>query len=248
MSVSYSTPTALTRSIDMNADLGEGFPNDQALLDLVTSASICCGAHAGSPEVIRQTLQAAFARGVVVGAHPSYPDRAGFGRRNQNLTRSQILALVSFQLDGLMRVAAEVGSQVVFLKPHGALYNQAQRELDVAIPVVMAAEVFHLPLLGQPKSVLETAAREQSVAFVAEGFPDRRYRPDGSLAPRSEPNAVLDDPGEIEEQVIRLVTEGKVATLCIHGDDPRSVANARLVRKVLDQHRIAIRPFVDGPA
>jgi 5-oxoprolinase (ATP-hydrolysing) subunit A len=246
MNVSRNGSTAEIRCIDLNADLGEGFPNDRALLELVTSASICCGAHAGSLEVIRQTLRDAAALGVVVGAHPGYPDREGFGRRDQNLTRSQVVALLSSPLDMLTDLAEEIDASIVFLKPHGALYNQAQRQLDVAVPVVLAAEIFRLPVLGQPDSVLDASAREKRVRFVPEGFPDRRYRSDGSLMPRSEPDAVLNDASEIEAQVIRLVTEAKVATLCIHGDDPRAVTNAVIVRTALEEHGIAIRPFVDG--
>ncbi len=246
MNDSRNGPAAHARSIDLNADLGEGFPNDRALLELVTSASICCGAYAGNSDVIRQTLRDAASRGVVVGAHPGYADRDGFGRRDQNLKRKQVVDLIRSQLDSLIDVAEELELSIVFLKPHGALYNQAQRELDVALAVVFAAEIFHLPLLGQPASVLESTAREHRVPFIAEGFPDRRYRPDGSLVPRSEQDAILVDPGEIEAQVVRLGSEGKVATLCIHGDDPRAVANAKLVRSILDKHGIAIRPFTAG--
>jgi len=245
MNASSHGQTGRPRSIDLNADLGEGFPNDRELLDLVTSASICCGVHAGGPHVIRPTLREARAHHVAVGAHPGYHDREGFGRRDQELTRSQVVALISFQLDVLRDIANEIGVDVVFVKPHGALYNQAQRQLDVAVPVALAAEIFQLPLLGQPGSVLEAEARNRGLPFVPEGFPDRRYRADGSLVPRSEPDAVLHDPGEIEAQVLRLVNEGKVATLCIHGDDPRAVANAQLVREVLKKHGIMVRSFVD---
>lgn len=232
--------------IDVNADLGEGFANDRSLLDLVTSASICCGAHAGTPGAIRQTLCDAIARGVRIGAHPGYPDRAGFGRREQKLSTLEVKDLVSSQITELMSLAAEVETHVLYLKPHGALYNQAQRDPAAAGAVVMAARHFGLPLLGQPGSLLETEARDHGVAYVAEGFPDRRYRADGSLAPRSEPGALLHEPQEIEEQVIRLVREGRVATLCIHGDEPGAVASAELVRLVLKQHGIAVRSFVDG--
>jgi 5-oxoprolinase (ATP-hydrolysing) subunit A len=248
MNDSSNGPMAQPRWIDLNADLGEGFPNDRQLLELVTSASICCGAHAGSREVIRQTLRDASARGVVVGAHPGYHDREGFGRRDQELTRSQVVDLISFQLDVLLNLADETGVDVVFLKPHGALYNQAQRQVDVGVPVVMAAEIFRLPLFGQPGSLLEAEARKHRLPFVPEGFPDRRYRADGSLVPRSESDAVLHDPAEIEAQVLRLVSEGKVATLCIHGDDPRAVANADLVRVVLKKHGIMVRRFRDDLA
>jgi 5-oxoprolinase (ATP-hydrolysing) subunit A len=237
-----------SRSIDLNADLGEGFPNDRALLELVTSASVCCNAHAGSDEVIRATLTAAKQAGVAVGAHPGYRDRDGFGRRDQNLGRNETVVLICEQIEYLSSVAEAIGLEVRFLKPHGALYNQAQREKDVAAAVVFAAELHHLPLLGLPRSLLEVEARNQRRPYIAEGFPDRRYRDDGSLVPRSEPDAILHDPAEIAAQVLRLVNERRVASLCIHGDDPRAVANAELVRDVLMQHEILIRNFVDEPA
>ena len=232
--------------IDVNADVGEGFASDRALLDLVTSANICCGAHAGTAEAIRQTLRDASTLGVCIGAHPGYPDRPGFGRREQKLTTLEVMDLISSQMTELMSLATEVGARVLYLKPHGALYNQAQREPDVAGAVVRAARTFGCPLLGLPGSLLETEARNQGVVYVAEGFPDRRYRGDGSLAPRSEPGALLHEQHEIEEQVVRLAREGRVATLCIHGDEPGAVANAALVRLVLKQRGIAVRPFVDG--
>jgi 5-oxoprolinase (ATP-hydrolysing) subunit A len=234
-------------SIDLNADLGEGFPNDQALLELVTSASICCNAHAGNVDVIRQTMGEAAARGVVVGAHPGYADREGFGRRDQHLTREEIRDLLIAQIRQLESMAEAFDIRVAFLKPHGALYNQAQREQDVAIAVVSAAELHDLPLLGLPGTLLAAQARQQERPYIAEGFPDRRYRDDGSLVPRTEPDAILHDPAEIEAQVMRLVNEGRVATLCIHGDDPRAVANAALVRRVLSEHRISIRSFLEEP-
>jgi len=248
MDASSNGQTTRPRRIDLNADLGEGFPNDRKLLELVTSASICCGAHAGSRDVIRQTLRDASACGVVVGAHPGYHDRDGFGRRDQRLTRKEVVALVRFQVERLLDLAGEIDVEVVYVKPHGALYNQAQRQLDVAIPVVIAAEAFHLRLLGQPGTLLEAEARKHGVAFVPEGFPDRRYGALGSLVPRSEPDAVLHDPAEVEAQVLRLVSEGKVATLCIHGDDPRAVANAELVRAVAKKHGIMVRSFRDDLA
>jgi len=246
MNDSNNGPVARRGWIDLNADLGEGFPNDRRLLELVTSASICCGAHAGSPEVIRQTLRDASACGVMVGAHPGYHDREGFGRRDQTSSRSRLLGLITIQLSNLKRLAEELNVDVVYVKPHGALYNQAQRQLDVAEPVIVAAELFHLPLFGQPDSLLESEAFRRRVPFVPEGFPDRRYRADGTLVPRSEPNAVLHDPAEIEAQVLRLVSEGVVMTLCVHGDDPRAVANAELVRMVLNKHGIMVRSVRDA--
>jgi UPF0271 protein len=244
MNASKDTQGPGPASIDLNADLGEGFPNDRALLELVTSASICCGAHAGSPDVIRATLRDAAAHHVVVGAHPGYPDREGFGRREQIRDGNEVADLVVAQLAELIELATDMHVVVAYLKPHGALYNQAQGRPEVGAGVIVAARRFGLPLLGLPASKLETEARKAGVAYFAEGFPDRRYRGDGSLVPRSEPDAVLRDSAEIEAQVVRLVRDGRVATLCIHGDDPRAVANAKLARLVLKRHGIAVRAFV----
>jgi UPF0271 protein len=246
MSGSLRGHAAEPRSIDLNADLGEGFTNDRALLKLVTSASICCGGHAGSPAAIRETLRDAVASGVCIGAHPGYPDRENFGRREQRLTVREVSDLVQFQIESLFYLAAEVKAKVRYLKPHGALYNQAQRETDVASAVVATSLVFGLPLLGQPGSLIEKEARDRGVVYIAEGFPDRRYRADGSLAPRSEPGALLREPQEIEEQAIRLLLEGRVATLCIHGDEPGAVATAEVVRQILERHEIEIRSFAGG--
>jgi UPF0271 protein len=232
-------------AIDLNADLGEGLPNDRALLGLVTSASICCGAHAGSVDVIRRTLCDASDRGVVVGAHPGYPDREGFGRRDQEVSSEQVEALITDQVSALGDLAREAGVSIRYLKPHGALYNQAQRQEPIARGVVAAAVALNLPLLGQPGALVETLCFERGVRYVTEGFPDRRYRNDGSLWPRSEPGAILVESEELAQQVLRLVAEGRVATLCIHGDDPRAVANAELVRLVLKNHGMAVRSFME---
>ena len=231
-------------TIDLNADLGEGFPNDRALLERVTSASINCGAHAGSPEIIRQTLLDAQDCGVVVGAHPGYPDREHFGRRDREISVDAVQDLIREQVATLVAIASEAGVRVRFLKPHGALYNQAQRQDEIARGVVAAAFALGLPLLGQPGTVLERMASAFGLCYVAEGFPDRRYRDDGSLVPRSEPDAILDDPEEVESQLLKLASEGRIATLCIHGDDPRAIANADLARRVLKANDIAIRSFV----
>jgi UPF0271 protein len=247
MNSSEYRPTAAVRAIDVNADLGEGCPNDRTLLGIVTSASVCCGAHAGSPEAIRQTLRDARARGVVIGAHPGYADREGYGRREQEISSEDSRRLILDQVADLKALAAQLGVGIRFLKPHGALYNQAQRMDEIARGVIAAATELGLPLLGQPGTLLQRLAAEQGLPYIAEGFPDRRYRADGSLLPRSEPRAVLHDRDEMEAQVLRLVTQGRVATLCIHGDDPRSVANAELVRGVLERHGIAIRSFLGTP-
>jgi UPF0271 protein len=236
------------RAIDLNADVGEGCPNDWLLLDgdLVTSASVACGGHAGDREVISQTLGYARDRGVAVGAHPGYPDREHFGRREQQMSSDAVTALILDQVGFLIELAAELGVAVRFLKPHGALYNQAQRQNEIARGVVDAAADLGLPLLGQPGSVLEGWAVGRGIRYIAEGFPDRRYRADGSLVPRSEPDAVLHDPEEMVQQVSLLMARRRVATLCIHGDDPRAVENARLVRQFLETLGVTVRSFAIG--
>ena len=199
-----------------------------------------------APLAIRQTLRDAASRGVLIGAHPGYPDRDGFGRREQQLSTREVIELIRSQVATLISLAAEEGASVCYLKPHGALYNQAQREPDVARAVVEAAAALGWPLLGQPGTVLENTAQIKRVAYIAEGFPDRRYRSDGSLIPRSDPAAVLQDPHEIAQQVVALASEGRVASLCIHGDEPCALANAKLVRQVLTQQGIMVRSFGNG--
>jgi UPF0271 protein len=233
---------APARSIDLNADLGEGFPDDAALLERVTSASIACGGHAGDAGTMAATLSLARARNVAVGAHPGYPDRAGMGRRAMNLPAEEVERLILDQFEALARVAATLGVPVAYVKPHGALYNQAQHEEPIARGVVAALMRLALPLLGQPGTLLEARASDAGVMYLREGFPDRRYLPDGRLVPRTQPDAILHDPAEITDQVLRLIAEG-MSTLCIHGDDPRAVANADLVRRILRDHDVALRSF-----
>jgi len=177
-------------------------------LQRVTSASICCGAHAGDPASIRQTLRFAADCAVVIGAHPGFADRQGFGRREQVVTTGEVERLILEQVETLRILACEVDLPIRFLKPHGALYNQAQSQQPVAQGVLLAAGRLDIPLLGQPGTLLERLAREQGVRYIPEGFPDRRYRAPDALVPRTEPGAVLHDPDEIELQVIRLVAEG----------------------------------------
>jgi 5-oxoprolinase (ATP-hydrolysing) subunit A len=232
----------MPRTIDLNADLGEGCPWDYALLGRVTSASVCCGAHAGDPETIHQTLRWAGERGVVVGAHPGYPDRENFGRRDQNMSGRELALMVELQLVALEKLAARAGVALRFVKPHGALYNQAQREFEVATYMLYPVFQRGLPILGQPGSFVERMAGELEVPFIAEGFADRRYQADGRLVPRSEPNAMLHDPFEIRQQVLSLVDRG-LRTICIHGDDPRAVDLADLVLDTLKDAGIEPRSF-----
>ena len=245
MNGSEPRPGTRIAAIDLNADLGEGCGNDLALLQRISSASVCCGAHAGDAATIRETLRAARDRGIAVGAHPGYSDREGFGRRERNVTAAEVENLILDQTAELRNLADLEGLPIRFLTPHGALYHQAQRDGRVGRGVLAAAARMALPLLGQPGSIVESMAQAHGVRFIAEGFPDRRYRDDGALAPRGEPGAVLHDLAEIEASVIRLVAEGKVATLCVHGDEPAAVTNADLIRSILSRHGIAITNFLD---
>jgi UPF0271 protein len=228
--------------IDLNADLGEGCPWDDALLERVSSANVCCGAHAGDPEIIARTLASAHARGVAVGAHPGFADREGFGRRERAVSTHEVEALIRGQVESLAALAGPIGVTVRYIKPHGALYNQAQRDDAVASGVVAAARGLGLPVLGLPGGRVEAIAMTIGARFVAEGYADRRYGPDGRLVPRTEPGAILEDPGEVADQVLRLVEQG-IATLCVHGDNPKAVGLADLVRSVLDRAGVAVRSF-----
>jgi len=233
----------MRRTIDLNADLGEGFPWDYALLGRVTSASVCCGAHAGDLSTSYQTCLWAKERGVVVGAHPGYPDREGFGRRDQTLDPFDLERIVRTQLLAIGTQAIRAGATIRYVKPHGALYNQAQRDPEIARSLLQPLMRRNLPILCQPDSCVEEVARTLLIPTVLEGFADRRYQPDGRLVPRSEPNASLEDPSEIRDQVLALVDRG-IQTLCIHGDDPRSVDLADLVLDTLKTAGIEPRSFV----
>lgn len=226
--------------IDLNADLGEGVGRDAELLELVTSANVCGGLHAGTASGIAATIRAAQARGVVVGAHPGFADRANFGRVEQPVSPDDVFALVVYQLGALNALA----NGVKYVKPHGALYHQTNRDAALAGALIEAAGRFgDMPIVGLPNSALETACRSRGRAFVREGYADRRYRPDGTLVPRSEPDAFVHDPVEAVEQVERLIREHAVRTVCVHGDNPEAVAFARVVRAALLARGFALVPF-----
>jgi UPF0271 protein len=231
------------RSIDLNADLGEGCPWDVELLRRVTSASICCGSHAGDRDTSLATLAEAKRRGVLVGAHPGFPDRDHFGRRVLAVGAGEVERLVLEQV-GVLRVWAEqVGVAIRFLKPHGALYNQAQRDDSIAAGVISAAAALRLPVLGQPAGCIAAQAAAAGVPFIAEGFADRGYGPDGLLLPRQAPGAILHDRDQIQAQALALAS-ADIATICIHGDNPESIQLADLVRGLLVAHRIALEPLI----
>ena len=216
--------------LDWNADLGEGSPHDAEVMAAVTTVNVCCGAHAGDPGLIRRTLELAKRHDVTVNAHPGYFDREHFGRRELDLPPGELAAQLQYQLGGLLALARVAGVTVVGLKPHGALYHQAGRDPAVARVVAAAALLNGLGLVGLPGSALQSAAEALRVPYRREGFADRRYRADGTLVPRTEPGAVLDDPVEAAGQIARLAASGVIDTVCVHGDHPGAAAFARAVR------------------
>jgi UPF0271 protein len=206
--------------IDLNADIGEGLPPgiDLALLDLVTSANVACGVHAGDESTMARTVRAAAERSVRIGAHPSYPDRANFGRISIEIPPNELRLTVIDQVRELIKIAQEEKATIAYIKPHGALYNDLSLDLEIADVVISVAVELGMPLMvlaGSP------ALANSATPLIAEGFLDRGYMPDGSLVPRSEPGAVLTNFAEVEEQAVRLAP--RVDSLCIHSDTPGAV-------------------------
>lgn len=228
--------------IDLNADLGEGAGFDAELMPLITSANVCCGQHAGGPAEIAATLDLAKQYGVTVGAHPGYADRENFGRLERAIQADGFCLLVLSQVAELVTAAAAHGLTLRYIKLHGAMYNQACRKQRLANAAVAAAQHFGLPLVGLPGSQLERVC-QGNVPFVPEGFADRRYNPDGSLVPRTEPDAFVHDPAEAVSQVEWLIREKVVRTVCVHGDNPEAVAFTRAVREALLSRGFTLKAF-----
>lgn len=255
------TPTA----IDLNADLGESFGQwamgaDEQMLDIVSSANIACGFHAGDPLVMRRTLAAAIERGVSIGAHVAYRDLAGFGRRYIDMDPAELEADVLYQLAALDGMAGSLGGQVSYVKPHGALYHAIVRDAAQASAVVQAIAGYNgeLGVLGLPGSLFLTKAEDAGLTATAESFADRNYNPDGTLVSRRLPDAVLHDADLVGDRMVTLVTDGHLqavggqsvridaGSICIHGDSPDAVAMARAVRERLTAAGITIRAFSAG--
>ncbi|MEO7754542.1 MAG: 5-oxoprolinase subunit PxpA [Terracoccus sp.] len=248
--------------IDLNADVGESFGawrlgDDAAVLDLVTSANVACGFHAGDPTTIRRTCAYAAQRGVAVGAQVGYRDLAGFGRRFLDVAPDDLEADVLYQVGALRALAAAEGTRVSYVKPHGALYNAVvhheQQAAAVVAAVVAAGE--DLPVLGLPGSAVLRLAEQAGLTTVTEAFADRGYTADGRLVPRSEPGALLTDPDQVAARVVRLATEGVVCSVdgtdvvvrarsvCLHGDSPGAVAMARATRRALLDAGVQVAAF-----
>ena len=250
-------------SIDLNADLAEGFGvwelgDDTAMLDIVTSANLACGFHAGNPVGLARTCRAAAGRGVRIGAQVGYFDLAGFGRRRIDVAPMELTADVVYQIGALQALARTAGSELGYVKPHGALYNTIVTDRDQARAVAEAVHAVDpgLPVLGLAGSVFFAEAERLGLRTVAEAFADRSYRPDGSLVPRGAPDAVLRDPDLIAERTLAMVHEGEVTavdgtvirieveSVCVHGDSPGAVGIAGAVRERLLAGGVDLEAFV----
>ncbi|MEU6150511.1 5-oxoprolinase subunit PxpA [Actinosynnema sp. NPDC047251] len=250
--------------MDLNSDLGEGFGiwrlgDDDALLDVVTSANVACGFHAGDPSTMRRVCARAAERGVAVGAQVSYRDLAGFGRRFIDADPTELADEVLYQIGALDACARAAGTAVSYVKPHGALYNATVHHDKQAEAVVAGVKAFgELPVLGLPGSRLLHHASRAGLRAVCEAFADRAYTPEGTLVPRTQPGAVLTDTQQVLEQVLRLARRGEliaisgetlateVDSICLHGDTPGAVDHARSVRTALTEAGVAVGRFVAG--
>jgi len=257
LSMNSERSTAGSRfNVDLNADLGEGAPDDAELLALVSSANIACGWHAGDARLMQSCATAALAHGVAIGAHPSYPDRENFGRSEMQLGAAQVQADLIYQIGALDALVRAQGGRLHHVKPHGALYNQAARDPALADAIAAAVRAVDpgLALYGLAGSELLRAAERAGLRAVAEVFADRGYRADGSLVPRGQAGAHVDDVNEAVARTLRMVREGVVQavtgetvpmqaqTICLHGDGPHALAFARAMHAALTQAGVQLRP------
>lgn len=240
--------------IDLNADLGEGGPHDRELLALVTSANISCGVHAGDPDTIAAAIRLAIAHHVRIGAHPSFPDRANFGRSEMRLPFATLRNHILYQLGAIDALVKAQGAQLSHIKPHGALYNQAASDPVLAEDLAMIFQEFNpaLAIVGLAGGALVHAARQANLPVVSEVFADRTYTLFGTLVPRSEPGAVIHDPQQAIAQSLTMIREGHVMsvdghrvnvqadTLCIHGDTPQALEFAKQLRAAFEEAGITV--------
>jgi len=249
--------------VDLNSDLGEGFGtwrlgDDDAMLEIVTSANVACGFHAGDPRTLLSTCERAVGRGVTIGAQVGYRDLPGFGRRFIDYETADLVADVIYQIGALDALASAAGGRVRYVKPHGALYNAIFHHEQQAAAVVDAVRRYDpaLPVLGLPGSVFLRLAAEAGLPTVREAFADRGYQPDGTLVSRREAGALLHDPAEVAARMVRLVTDGTLTavdgsqipveadSICVHGDSPGAVAMARAVRAALNTAGVDLKAAV----
>lgn len=249
-------------SIDLNSDLGESFGAwtmgaDAALMTVITSANVACGFHAGDPGVMRETVRLALAHGVAIGAHPGFPDLAGFGRREMHCSPQEVEDFVIYQVGALAAVAAAQGARLQHVKAHGALYNMACRDAALAAAVARATAAVDasLVLFGLPGSALLAEGRRLGLRVASEVFADRAYRPDGSLVSRAAEGAVLHDEALVVERAVRMACERTVVavdgsvvpleadTICVHGDTPGAAGLAAAIRRALERAGVRVAAF-----
>jgi 5-oxoprolinase (ATP-hydrolysing) subunit A len=251
-------------AVDLNSDMGEGFGpyaygNDEAMLDFVSSANIACGFHAGDPRLMGEMVALAIDKGVGVGAHPSFPDRVGFGRRDMVMTPDEISTDLLYQLGALDAFCRSAGTTLRHVKPHGALYNRLAVDNTLAKAAAQTLSLYRrdLVLIGLPNSAIERAAHAAGVPFAREGYADRAYNPDGTLVSRRVPGAVITDPAQVARRAVRLALRGKVATItgdeidlpidtiCLQGDSDTGVELAQTIRDALSASGGAVIPVSD---
>lgn len=234
-------------NMDLNCDMGENIGNDEDILPYITSANVACGFHAGDFNSMQTTVRLAKRYGVAVGAHPSWQDVDGFGRREMSLPAEEVESLVLYQIGALYAIAKAEGVELRHVKPHGSLYNQAVKDKVLANAIARAVKRFSgdLILFGLAGSSLIRAGIDAGLKVANEGFPDRNYNPDGTLVSRKEPHAIIESPEEVAQHAIHLIQNGilfgetrvKVDTLCLHGDHPHAAQNAKLIRDALENLR-----------
>ncbi len=248
--------------VDLNCDMGESFGHyrigaDEALMPFITSANIACGLHAGDPLVMERTVRLAQAHGVGIGAHPGFPDLQGFGRRAMQLSSEEIENYILYQVGALAAFACAAGVELAHVKAHGALYNMAAKDMELARAIVRGIQRFSrdLIMVCLAGSAMVEAAEEAELRVAREGFADRAYNPDGTLRSRRLPHAVIEDPQAAAEQAIRMVRDGVVVahtgeeiplhvdTICVHGDSPGAVQIAKTIRAELEAAGIEVRPM-----
>lgn len=248
--------------IDLNSDLGEGFGaytlgNDEEILRAVSSANVACGFHAGDPQVMARTVRAAVERGVAIGAHVSYPDRVGFGRRHIDVSPEELTWDVMYQIGALDGMARAAGGRVSYVKPHGALYNRIVVDENQAAAIVKAIAAYDsgLVLLTLPGSAAMAVAQANGLGIVSESFADRAYTVDGRLVPRTQPGAVIHDEATVVARAVELATKGTVASvdgvtvtvaarsICLHGDTPGATRLAHSIRAGLEDAGVEIVSF-----
>ena len=239
-------------TININCDMGESYGhfkvgNDDAIFPYIDSSNIACGFHGGDPLHIEMTIKKAIAHNVQIGAHPGYPDLAGFGRRKMQLPANELKAILKYQIAAIKGMTESLGGQLAYVKPHGALYNTASNSREETAVIIEAIRSIdpQLSLMGLAGSVMETMAKEQEIPFIAEAFADRKYTADGRLQSRQIEGAVIHDPQQSAAQVLSIIQKQQVVSasgtivpiiaqsVCIHGDNPTAVAILKAIREVI---------------